>query len=88
MFALTLLLLTPVADPTPIVVVNRCPPVLTVVNKTPGVVRAKAATFRSGSYHADHDCPTCGREQLRVGGWIGNGQHYHSCRSCGTTWRH
>lgn len=83
-------LLLALAAPPEFVVVDKTVPKFTVVDKTktPGVVKAKAATFRSGNEHAGHDCPTCGREQLRVGGWVGNGQHYHSCRSCGTTWRH
>lgn len=48
-----------------------------------------ARTFRSGDYHAGHDCPNpgCDGHQTTVGNDAGP-EHEHTCPKCGTTWRH
>lgn len=74
------------ADPQ-FTVVNKCPPVFTVVNKTAAPVVA-ARTFRGDQFNASHNCPNCNRSQFRISGWVGNGQHRHTCASCGTSWVH
>lgn len=81
---LSLLLLVCAADPQ-ITVVNKCP--VTVVNKMAPAV-AVVRTFQSSGYHAGHNCPTCGRQQFRVAGFAGNGQHRHTCPYDGTSWVH
>lgn len=84
MFAVLMVALA--ADPQ-FVVVNKCPPTFTVVNKCAAPAVA-AKTFRGESFHAGHNCPNCGRSQYRIAGWVGNGQHRHTCASCGTSWIH
>lgn len=84
------LLIFTLATPPQFTVVNKCPVAYAVVNKTPtpAVVKAKAATFRSGDWHDGHDCPGCGGQQLRVAAGSVFGIHVHACAKCGTTWRH
>lgn len=86
MFLLSLCL----AAPPEFTVVNRTAPAFQVVNKTkaPEVVKPKAATFRESDWHPGHDCPRCGRQQLQLSGGSVRGVHSHTCRFCGTTWRH
>lgn len=47
-----------------------------------------ARPFRNGDYHSGHDCPACGRQQLRISGSAGAGQHFHTCPVDGTVWKH
>lgn len=50
-----------------------------------------ARTFRNGAnygYHAGHNCPNCGREQLRPSSGTKWGPHWHTCANCLSTWRH
>lgn len=76
------------AEPPPkFEVVNKCPPAFTVVNKTAPAV-AVTRPFRGERFNASHQCPQCGRTQYRIAGWVGNGQHRHTCVSCGTSWIH
>lgn len=55
---------------------------------------AAPQTFRTGAYHAGHDCPACGHQSpARTGTWIvrghnSDGTHTHSCPNCGASWRH
>jgi hypothetical protein len=55
---------------------------------------AKAATLRLlkasravSSYHAGHECPSCGRTQYAIANNAGP-NHTHRCGSCNVTWRH
>lgn len=85
MFAI--LMLTLAADPN-IEVVNLCPPKIEVVNLCPAAPVVAARTFRVEQFNASHNCPNCGQSQYRISGWVGNGQHRHTCASCGTSWVH
>lgn len=78
------------AAPPEFTVVNKCPPAFTVVNlcPAPAVAPARAATFRNGDWHAGHDCPRCGRQQLTVHAGGKYGPHTHRCPVDGTVWRH
>jgi len=58
-----------------------------VVVKAVPVVTAKP-TFQSGSYHAGHRCPTCGRTQTTIYGGGKGGRHTHRCPYDGTVWSH
>lgn len=51
-------------------------------------VEVAAKTFRTGSYHAGHQCPSCNRSQFIISGWNPDGTHSHICSSCGEKWRH
>lgn len=88
---LTLLLLSLGAGPT-FTVENKCPPAFSVVNLIPAKVKAAPAvaarTFPAGALHAGHNCQLCGRQQLRIDSYAGNGQHYHRCSYDGALWRH
>lgn len=48
------------------------------------------AGFRSGDYHAGHQCPnpSCRASQYVIAGWLPGGQHRHVCAVCRTAWRH
>lgn len=47
-----------------------------------------APTFRNGSYHVGHDCPTCGRSQFVIESGRKYGTHTHRCQYDGTVWTH
>lgn len=78
------------AEPPPeFVVVNKMPPTFTVTNRiAPEVARPKGVTFQRDNFDPDHQCNRCGRSQFVISGWLPNGQHTHTCRSCNYTWRH
>ncbi len=69
-------------------VTNKCPPAYTVVNKIAAPAVAAKPVFRGEQYNASHSCPTCGRQQLRIDGYTGGGQHRHVCPVDGTSWVH
>lgn len=78
------------ADPV-FIVENRCPVAFIVTNKMPKAVPAVTAavkTFPQFGYNASHNCPQCGRQQLRIAGYVGNGQHVHTCPNDGISWVH
>lgn len=58
----------------------------------PGV--APKPTFRTGQYHAGHNCPSCGfQSPPGQGTWIvrgtnSNGTHWHECPLDGARWFH
>lgn len=86
---LTLLAFVCMADVPTFTVVNRMPVTVTVVNKMPAASGvAVARTFQSGQYNPSHQCPSCGRTQYRIAGYVGNGQHRHVCAFDGTAWIH
>lgn len=66
--------------------------VATVVSDLPSLAQAAPAvaarTFPSGSYHAGHDCPSCGRSQYVISGGAKGRTHTHTCRYDGTVWYH
>lgn len=47
-----------------------------------------ATTFRNGSYHAGHSCPSCGRTQFVIESGRKGGTHTHRCAADGTVWFH
>lgn len=51
-------------------------------------VEVAAPTFRSGSYHAGHQCPNCGTSQYVIASGIKGGLHTHVCPACHTSWQH
>lgn len=86
---LALLAIVCAADVPQFEVVNRMPVTVVVVNKMPAAPGVAAArTFRNGSYNPSHNCPSCGRQQLRIAGYVGNGQHRHVCPFDQTWWVH
>ena len=53
-------------------------------------LNSSRAVARSLTYHSDHDCPRCGREQYVIAnneGPVAN-SHIHRCNYCGTSWYH
>lgn len=42
------------------------------------------------TYHSDHNCPSCGRQQTLIDNedGPGSGTHTHKCHHCGTVWYH
>lgn len=77
------------AEPPPVEVINKCPPVFVVVNKIPAApVVAVPDPFRNVR-HEGHACPKCGYERQRtpITGWVG-GSHQHTCPKCSATWIH
>lgn len=96
MHAQLLILLAFVAAEPQFAVVNKMPPVFTVVNRivAPEVASAKAKTFlRAVNYgkHGSHNCPGCGQEQLeQAGRGPVRGTHWHVCANpeCKSRWFH
>ncbi len=85
MNALLTLLLFTAGEPPAVIYPSRGPqPVI-----LPQRVVVAAKTFRSGDYHAGHNCPNCGREQKKVSSGIPNVPgHTHACPACRLTWTH
>jgi predicted RNA-binding Zn-ribbon protein involved in translation (DUF1610 family) len=82
---LTLLLFTAGEPPAVIYPDHLGPPAVVHPKRAAPVVAAK--TFRSGDYHAGHDCPNCHRIQTDIADDRGPG-HTHVCSHCGTAWHH
>jgi hypothetical protein len=82
---LLILLLTLAAPPQAPPVRERPPQAPPVA---PEVAPARARTFQRERYNPSHRCENCGRSQFVISGWVGNGQHRHTCSACGLSWVH
>lgn len=65
----------------------QAPPVMIAAPEVVAPVRTFQRTER---FHPSHQCPTCGRTQYRIAGYVGNGQHRHVCSdpACRQSWVH
>lgn len=77
-------LLLTLASPPAFVVENKMPPFV-VVNR---IAAPEVAARTFPVFNASHNCPKCGREQLRISSGAKGRSQTHTCTYDGTVWFH